>query len=63
VKQERSGEKVAVNKDEGLTSVRQEAIKSKFKSCFGEVPVLKKKVFVPKPDQKYRKRPVSFFAS
>jgi hypothetical protein len=50
-----------VNKDEGLTSVRQSGISSKFKSCFGELPAIKKKAYKPLSDKKSRKRPVSFF--
>ena len=61
MKQEKSGEKIAVNKDEGLTTVRQSGISSKFKSCFGEPPAIKKKVYKPTSDKKNRKRPVSFF--
>jgi len=63
VKQEKSGEKVAIQKDEGLTTVRQAGVTSKFKSCFGEAPEIKKKPFKPSTDKKNRKRPISFFDS
>jgi hypothetical protein len=59
VHQTKKGEKVIKRYDEGLTTVSQSGVTSKFKSCFGDLaPVNNKKQFVSTGN---RKKPVSYF--
>ena len=61
IKQTKTGHQQSVHHDVGLMTVSQQGKKSKFKSCFGEAKVYKKKEYVPDSSANQRRKPVSYF--